>query len=166
MSGGGNSGLRVGELGLLVGVSACGGLHRLAGRRFAARDRRWRLLGEFPTERAAIAAIVKANEAAEQLEATRAAAPRQPPKARAGRLKRRPGPVRLRIGDSVRPAGCDYAGEVVHADRRRYLAADLTGRSVGAFTTLRRALEALRNASSPGAVTSTASDAPSPRSST
>ncbi len=137
--------LQIGERALLVGFVACGEIRRIGPRRFAARDKRWRRLGEFATENAATRAIVRANEAANR-EAERAASPRPAPKAARPKQRRGRGAYlpRLPIGKSRAMAGPIFFGTVRHAMRRRYTAAAVDGRAAGTFTTLRRALDALR----------------------
>lgn len=142
--------LNVGESCLLVGVTSCGMIRRLDRRRFRATDRAGRFVGEFASQRGAQAAIVKANTQADRAarEAARnrvlapAALPR--PSAKAKRRRRPGASIEVRVGSAVTLSGPNYSGRIEHTGRRRFVAAAASGAPLGIFTSLRRALDAIR----------------------
>lgn len=135
--------LPIGESCLLVGRVHCGYIRRDAARRFFASDRAGRALGVFGTLRAAEAAILASNlKAAEAVRFARPIPSAPRPKMR---LRRRAGAsIRIAIGEAVKLEGQAYSGTVEHAGRRRFLSVSPQGEPLGSFTSLRRALDAIR----------------------
>ncbi len=141
------SSLRIGERALFVGIPLCGEIHRLDVRRFAARDKRWRPLGVFATERAVRAAIVRSNRTIDAAEAAQKAAillAEQRQKAAAARRRHWSySSIRIPVGAALRLNGPVHFSEIRHVGRRRYFAVNAAGDGVGQFTNQHHALEAL-----------------------